>query len=161
MDKSVLLSLVGKGLTQKKIADIVGISQTTVVYWLNKYCLKTKASIKEEKSCKMCGEKDLSKFYKHADGRFRYCCRQCDTNKIKKRYRLYKQKAVDYKGGKCFKCGYSKCLASLDFHHLNPILKDPNWKTLRSLPLCKIKKELDKCMLVCRNCHGEIHYEDH
>ena len=36
----------------------------------------------------------------------------------------YKLKAVEYLGGKCALCGYSKCLASLDFHHINPLTKD-------------------------------------
>jgi len=77
-----------------------------------------------------------------------------------KRFRRYKQEAVAYKGGKCVNCGYNKCLGSMDFHHLDCSQKDPDWEKMRNRPLEKIKAELDKCVLVCRNCHGEIHYEN-
>lgn len=70
-----------------------------------------------------------------------------------------KQKAVDYKGGKCIVCGYNKCLAAMDFHHTNPLEKDGygsgalkvHWKFERNI------SELDKCILVCVRCHREIH----
>lgn len=75
----------------------------------------------------------------------------------KKSYRnKVKYKAVEYKGGSCIKCGYNKCMSALDFHHVNPVEKDfsisGGTKSFES-----IKKELDKCILVCRNCHSEIH----
>ncbi len=70
-----------------------------------------------------------------------------------------KQKAVDYKGGKCVVCDYNKCLAALDFHHSDPLKKEgygtgalvAHWSFERN------KKELDKCVLVCVRCHREIH----
>lgn len=65
---------------------------------------------------------------------------------------------VAYKGGCCSACGYKKSLAAMDFHHLNPAEKDfeigglsSNWE--------KIAKELDKCVLLCANCHRELHEE--
>jgi hypothetical protein len=70
-----------------------------------------------------------------------------------------KQRAVEYKGGKCVCCGYAECLAALDFHHRNPKEKEgygtgalvAHWSFKRN------KKELDKCDLVCVRCHREIH----
>lgn len=67
-----------------------------------------------------------------------------------------KEKIVLYKGGCCEKCGYDKCIRALEFHHLDPLQKDFNI----SGKMCafeKIKKEVDKCILVCSNCHKEIH----
>ncbi|QEG09033.1 HNH endonuclease [Aeromonas phage 4_4572] len=67
--------------------------------------------------------------------------------------------AVDYKGGKCEKCGYDKFIGALEFHHLNPEQKDFSLGDkgyTRSWD--KIKDELDKCIMVCSNCHKEIHY---
>ena len=69
------------------------------------------------------------------------------------------QKAVDYKGGKCECCGYSGCLAALDFHHKDPTKKNgygtgalkSHWSFERN------KEEIDKCILVCVRCHREIH----
>ena len=67
-----------------------------------------------------------------------------------------KQKLIEYKGGKCEFCGYDKCNRSLQFHHL-----DPNKKNFsisgKSLSFEKLKNEVDKCVLVCSNCHCEIH----
>lgn len=61
-----------------------------------------------------------------------------------------------YKGGKCAICGYNRCLLALEFHHLDPLEKDfsissrmTSWKA--------IVKELDKCVLLCANCHREVH----
>ena len=69
-----------------------------------------------------------------------------------------KQQAVDYKGGKCSKCGYNKCLAALEFHHINPETKDKKWNTFRFKFSEKMKLELDKCILLCANCHREEHH---
>ncbi len=67
-----------------------------------------------------------------------------------------KQKLVDYKGGSCTKCGYNKCISALEFHHIDPNKKDfqvcgKSWSFER------LKNEVDKCILVCSNCHREIH----
>ena len=74
-----------------------------------------------------------------------------------KRRKTFKQKCVDYLGSECNKCGYKKSLAALDFHHRNGDGKNihitrgtVNWK--------EIKAELDKCDLLCANCHRESHW---
>lgn len=64
---------------------------------------------------------------------------------------------IKYKGGKCEKCGYNKCIEALDFHHLDPSQKEFGLSS-NSYSLEKMKKEADKCILVCANCHREIHY---
>lgn len=67
-----------------------------------------------------------------------------------------KAKAVVYKGGKCQVCGYNRCMRALTFHHINPEEKSfgisGGTKSFE-----KLKSELDKCILVCQNCHAEIH----
>jgi hypothetical protein len=63
---------------------------------------------------------------------------------------------VEYKGGKCQICGYNKCITCLDFHHTNPNEKEMKISgSTKSFE--KQKEEVDKCILVCHNCHGEIH----
>ncbi|MDP3772266.1 MAG: HNH endonuclease signature motif containing protein [bacterium] len=66
--------------------------------------------------------------------------------------------AREYEGDKCQLCGYKRYAGALDFHHLDPKKKDfgisvrgvtRSWE--------KIKKEINKCVLVCANCHREIH----
>ncbi len=70
--------------------------------------------------------------------------------------RRTKIKAVAYKGGACLICGYNRCVRSLAFHHLDPAKKDFSiagkclaWDTIRA--------EIDKCVLLCGNCHDEVH----
>jgi transposase-like protein len=67
-----------------------------------------------------------------------------------------KKKLVEYKGGKCQVCEYDKSLNALHFHHLNPNEKDFSISG-KSLSFEKLKSEVDKCILVCSNCHSEIH----
>jgi len=75
---------------------------------------------------------------------------------VAKRRRKIKTLAIEYKGGKCEICGYKKYQGALDLHHKDPKKKDfgiadkgytRSWE--------KIKAELDKCVLVCANCHRE------
>ncbi len=53
-------------------------------------------------------------------------------------------------------CGYNKCLAALQFHHLDPKKKDFRISG-RNITWEKIQPELDKTIMVCANCHTEIH----
>lgn len=58
----------------------------------------------------------------------------------------------------CTVCGYSKCQEALDFHHLDPNTKDIKVKdAVRQRGTEKLKEELAKCIVVCANCHREIH----
>ena len=70
-----------------------------------------------------------------------------------------KKDAIQYLGGACIKCGYNKCYAALEFHHRNPSNKDVSWTKLRLRSWDKVLKELDKCDLLCANCHREHHHE--
>jgi hypothetical protein len=159
MEKDALESLVNQGLSIRKIAEVVGKGQTTVRYWLGVHDLKTRLICR----CRTCEETDESKFYK---GRYTIC-KTCRDKAQRDRYRGYKQQGVaykrkksgvEYKGGGCCKCGYDRCMAALDFHHRDPSEKDPDWKKMRNWKFERVKAELDKCDLVCRNCHAEIHY---
>lgn len=77
---------------------------------------------------------------------------------VAKRRKKIREMAVKYKGGKCEVCGYDKCIQALEFHHLNNKGKDfgisdrgytRSWQ--------KVKQEIDKCILLCANCHRELH----
>ena len=82
---------------------------------------------------------------------------QCNTCVSKIRRFKTKKKAVDYKGGKCVRCGYDKHLAALEFHHTNPDEKDFNFGDIKNKKWDTIKDELDKCILLCSNCHRIEH----
>jgi len=68
-----------------------------------------------------------------------------------------KSNAVAYKGGKCSICGYDRCLQALVFHHLDPSKKDFSISGNHTRSWKSVREELDKCVLVCSNCHSEIH----
>ena len=78
-----------------------------------------------------------------------------------KAYRVkLKEKALKYRGGKCVACGYDKHQNSLEFHHVNPedkefSLSDIDRRVYKTWE--EIKKELDKCVILCSNCHKELH----
>jgi endogenous inhibitor of DNA gyrase (YacG/DUF329 family) len=81
---------------------------------------------------------------------------------VTERRRNLKLEAIQYKGGICIRCGYNKCPGALTFHHINPNEKDfgiASNGNIRSLE--KLKPELDKCILLCHNCHAELHAEEY
>ena len=76
---------------------------------------------------------------------------------VTKRRAKLLEKALEYKGGKCSVCGYDRCVAALEYHHVDPASKEFTISgCIRSWE--KTKAELDKCILVCANCHREIHH---
>ena len=83
-----------------------------------------------------------------------------NAEKVKSWRQRTKERIVQSFGGKCGICGYDKCDESLDLHHLDPLEKEFGIGKVRANPMSwnKIVQELRKCVLVCRNCHGEIHF---
>lgn len=69
-----------------------------------------------------------------------------------------KQKLVEYKGGKCQICGYNKPIwSAYDFHHRDPSKKDFSLSG-KSWSFEKLKNEVDKCDVLCKICHAEVHW---
>lgn len=105
----------------------------------------------------VCKTHGLTK-YVYVPSEKRYRCVKCRSEAVQKRRDKIKELLVEYKGGKCELCGYNKCIGALEFHHLDPTQKEYSigYKGYtRSIE--KNKKEADKCVLVCANCHREIH----
>ena len=166
IDKNDLELLISQGLSTYAIADKFNVSQTTIRYWLKKYKLKsevfTNRMIEIKMGLKTCPQCKLqlkieNNFYKSKSGKIHSWCKKCNNKITYDKQKLIKIKAIEYKGGKCIICGYSKYVGALDFHHLNPEDKDFDISSLRSYTWEIIKNELDKCVCVCRNCHSEIH----
>lgn len=132
-------------------------------------------SKKYQKTCVQCGIQFYSPF-----NRTKYCSIHCraiswyhkQSKSYKKsqskhnaimqrnRKRQRKLKAIEMLGGKCSICGYNKCAASLDFHHLDKSIKDKDIKEMMHLSWKRIEKEISKCILLCANCHRELHYKE-
>ena len=113
-----------------------------------------------EQICSICQQKFLNK------QKTRQYCYTCipeglpDYERQKAKQRAFKHYLVKYKGGKCEICGYNKCEGALEFHHKNPQEKDieiSKWNFNYNLDISTFLKEVDKCMLLCANCHREQH----
>lgn len=107
------------------------------------------------------------KFYEANTKLKRFCSPDCQSLSYrKKRHELnhsfrkrMKLKAVEYKGGKCEKCGYNRCIQALEFHHVEPEHKDFSIAQSSSYNSWnRIRDEIDKCQMLCSNCHKEAHY---
>ena len=101
--------------------------------------------------CTSCGRKYN---YDRKAGHGKTKCNSCVVNT--RRDKL-KAKCVAYKGGICQGCGYSKCLRALAFHHRDPSKKLFGIGGSHCRSWTSIKLELDKCDLLCMNCHAELH----
>ena len=112
---------------------------------------KLKGTVKKIHHCETCGETDSNKFWP----KMKTMCRPCHGKDIGRRLIESREAAIAYKGGKCENCGYDKYRGALEFHHKDPTQKDP--KGLRKTNLKALFAEVDKCMLLCANCHREEH----
>lgn len=103
--------------------------------------------------CKVCGRTYI---YTRSAG---HRMNKCNTCAVKIRHDRMKARAVEYKGGKCTVCGYDKCIHALCFHHKDSSTKEFTIGGSYNRSWNSIKQELDKCIIVCMNCHVEIHSE--
>lgn len=151
MNKEQIENFLAEGKSLREIGRILQISLCKVRYWIKKFdIVLPQYTFKCE-----CGETNPEKFYKGKST----LCTQCVSKNTVCRNRKNKLLAVAYKGSICQRCGYDKYIGALQFHHRNPDLKDPNWNLIKNRHFDKIKEELDKCDLLCSNCHAEVHHE--
>lgn len=111
------------------------------------------------KLCIKCQEtKPLESFYEQSDRKSGSSyCKSCFNKYCVERWIEKKKLAIKYKGGSCIKCGFNKHYAALQFHHIDPSTKEYTWDKLKLKSWDKIVKELDKCELLCANCHSILH----
>lgn len=110
-----------------------------------------------KKMCPQCKtEKSIDDFYKNGK-KSRSWCKSCLLDFQKDRWKSRKIAAVELMGGSCRNCGYDKCYAALEFHHEDPQTKEFNWNKVCKKSWEIITKELQKCVLLCSNCHRELH----
>lgn len=112
-----------------------------------------KSSSSETKVCPKCGNsRNLDHFTKG-----HVYCKKCFSNYTKERQQKTKQKCIDYLGGKCNDCGGKFSTHVYDFHHLDPATKEFGISKKLTSSFENLKSELDKCVLLCRNCHRKRH----
>ena len=118
----------------------------------------------EEKVCEICGNKFILKRFA-TNRKYCYECspsyidRQSRVDSINTLRKAMKKKAIELKGGKCERCGYNKCMAALQFHHRNPEEKKFGLASGGKLHSWEdYLEEVNKCILLCANCHAEEHF---
>jgi hypothetical protein len=121
-----------------------------------------------EKACKTCNiTQSIDNFYKQKAynkdktyDTWDCYCKKCRIEYSVNRRRSDKTAAIEYLGGKCVDCGEDRNIPALyDFHHLDPSKKDFSIGK-SALVFESLKKELDKCILLCSNCHRIRHYNE-
>ena len=176
IDDDKLKQLVSQRYSIQKIADEFKCSHAPIKAALKRNGVKTDAEwtisriittqeIKEGyKTCPKCKvKKELTSdnFYmrntKNRKEEFHGYCKDCNNKLTMDKQKQLKLDALNYKGGKCIVCGYNKYAGSLDFHHLDPSKKEFAISSLRAYKWENVKPELDKCVVLCKNCHGEFH----
>jgi orotate phosphoribosyltransferase-like protein len=165
-----IIELRTKGKTYKEICDELNCAMSTVSYHckLNKMGghsdrLSEEQKIELQKLYDEIGSvKKVAKLKGHSFETVKKYITVKNKKKVSKSEavidwrRRTKVKLVEYKGGKCQICDYNKSINALQFHHLNPNEKDFTISG-KSLSFERLKNEVDKCVLVCSNCHSEIH----
>ena len=118
------------------------------------------------KKCNQCEIiKDITEFYprrKQGTTTSSSYCKECSKNRLKEQTYKFKQKCLEYKNSKgCLNCNYNDHQSALEFHHIISEEKDfsiAQYSKYASKELPQdVKDELDKCIVLCANCHRKIH----
>jgi hypothetical protein len=115
------------------------------------------------KICSKCNtEKSVSEFHSNPSRNTSAYCKKCFNGYCMDRWTQRKIDALEYKGNKCEDCTISYPeypYVIFDFHHLDPTKKSFSWTKMRLVTQKVLNKELDKCALLCSNCHRIRHYK--
>jgi len=162
--RETLTTLVEAGATISEIATAVGRSRSAVRHWLARYQLRTLRSAQRvagagppmvSRRCRTHGQTEFV-----LEGRGYYRCRRCRIARSSEQRRRDKRRLVRVHGDRCARCGYDRCVAALEFHHLDPRRKsfDISRGSGRK-GSARLADEAAKCVLLCSNCHAEVEAE--
>lgn len=166
LDRQMLAALAAEGLSGPEIAQRLGCSYHMVRHWLKRYGFKTRQSQNREVAREAIQRGDhLAELEcaKHGvvehvlEGRGSYRCCSCRGDAVAGWRRNVKRVLIAEAGGCCRLCGYHRCPAALQFHHLDPATKDYSLShqgVTRSL--ARARAEAKKCVLLCATCHAEV-----
>ena len=166
VDRDRLARLVAEGRTVRAIAVELGVSYTTVRHWMGRYGLQTARGrrLARTKAAREAGAGEVvANCPIHGDtllvprpgGGFR--CLRCRNAAVVARRRKVKDILVADAGGACALCGYARCTAALQFHHVDPATKSFSIAAGgKSRSIARARAEAAKCILLCANCHAEV-----
>jgi transposase-like protein len=173
LTREQLEPLVESGATLQEIADELNRNPRTVWSWLKRHGLSTKNGRGRRRAF---SDEEIAEAVRNGTrtvvgvcrrhGRTEFAlvgsannprCNRCRAEAVMRRRRKVKRILVDEAGGACMLCGYDRCVAALEFHHLD---RDQKAFGLAQLGITRsideVRKEAQKCLLVCSNCHAEI-----
>jgi transposase len=168
IDRAELEALVAAGTPIRVMAEHLGVSYTTVRHWLKRYALSTpRARRLAETADARAANVDVAEGVcpRHGNvtfvrrGRDGFRCQRCRIEAVERRRRRVKEILVAEAGGACVLCGYSRNLAALHFHHLDPSEKSfavAGAGIARALE--RSRAEAAKCVLLCATCHAEVEH---
>jgi transposase-like protein len=166
VERSELEAMLVAGLTVRAMAASLGMSYTTVRYWLGRHGLRTPRGRRLAETAPARRD-DLDTVAATCDvhgavalirrGQDGYRCPGCRRDAVSARRRRVKKVLVEEAGGACTLCGYARSVAALHFHHVDPAAKAftvSRHGVTRSLSAARA--EATKCVLLCANCHAEV-----
>jgi hypothetical protein len=158
VDRERLERYISDGLTVREIAAALNAHPRTIEGWLREYGLRTAqhdAGVRSERCQRTCSRHGVTDFAERPDGGWR--CLKCRSEAVTRRRRRVKEILVAESGGACVLCGYSRCVAALEFHHVDPMLKRFSVAARGvTRALQEAREEAKKCVLLCSNCHAEV-----
>ncbi len=168
LSREDLERLTEAGASIAEIAETVGRSKSTVRHWLKKHDLQSHGcevdhpwdGIQQARAAGLSQATIICPRHGPVDHirepRGYYRCRQCRIEAVVSRRRRVKETLVAEAGGHCQLCHYSRCLAALEFHHLDPRTKAFGVSRRGAHSIDRLRTEVRKCVLLCSNCHAEV-----
>jgi transposase len=158
--------LIQEGLPVREIAARLDRSQSSVRYWIDQYMLPSPKQVRNRAKDdarsrgdrtveRECAKHGSTVFVVENSGRAR--CRRCRQEAVVRWRRRVKARLVAEAGGACAICGYDRCSAALEFHHLDPATKSFGLSAHHvTRGFEELLAEARKCVLLCGNCHAEV-----
>jgi transposase len=160
-DRELLEKLASSGATLREMGQSLNRSITTIRYWLGVWEIARPSRSKVDPAIaplwteRRCQTHGWTRFRLESTGYYR--CSRCRQAAVSKRRRKVKSMLVEESGGRCVACGYDRCQAALQFHHVDPTTKSFSLSqegVTRGLELAR--EEVAKCVLLCATCHAEV-----
>jgi transposase-like protein len=165
IERELLAEVVACELSIREMADVFGLSPTTVRHWLRRHALETPRMTRERlgkaalaaglRTAEIpCPRHGMTRHVRRKEG---FRCARCRVEHVADKRRRIKRQLVLEAGGRCELCGYDRCVSALQFHHLDRATKRFALSQEGvSRSIAEARDEAAKCILLCANCHAEV-----
>jgi transposase-like protein len=165
IERELLAEIVGCELSIRDMADVFDRGPTTIRHWLRRHGLETARMTRARlgKAALAAGLRTAEipcprhGMTRHVRRKGGFRCARCRVEHVAEKRRRIKRQLVLEAGGRCELCGYDRCVAALQFHHLD---RDTKRFALSqdgvSRSMAEARDEAAKCVLLCANCHAEV-----